>query len=636
MTDDVKNKIAELEKELYSKDFKPHLVEDTLKQRSVEKAPMWSKTDDEAAILLEEKQIEKKHHFMKKFVQFSAVFFVIALVVTAFIWFRGANVVSGEKIDISISQPPAVSGGDPFDTKFVITNNNMVSLDAATLLIEYPVGFYLPTGNKELKRKSKDLGGIESGQSVNEIVSTILYGEENTSKEVTVTLEYRMAGSNATLRKSTTYAVRILSSPVNMSLKIPKEISSGQETTFLIEISSNSKNSISGLVVEADYPSGFNLKSASPVPSNSTNSWLITNLKPLEKRTITIRGVIEGQEKEEKVTKISIGTVDPEDDRRLGVVYTAATESSVITRPFLAIDTIINHERSVAYVTSINNNVKVDILWKSNNTERVNDAVIEVKLKGDVLNEYSLYASGGGFYRSTDNTIIWNRVSTQELASIEPGASGSVSFSFSPISLGSGSTRAMKNPQIIFDVNVRASRSPGSSISGEIMTSLTRSIKFMTDVSLLARGEFFSGPFTNTGELPPKADRATTYTISLSAKNSTSNISDTTIKTTLPIYVKWLGKVFPDGEDITYNEVTSEVVWNAGRIPSRGARDASFQVLFTPSVSQINSQPRITGDIFLTATDDFTKKVVTDQKVPVTTNLMTDPQVSQNQITVIK
>lgn len=636
MTDDVKNKIAELEKKLYSKDFKPHPVDDTLTHRSTEAAPMWSKADDEAALLEEEKQTEKKHHFMKKFVQFSVGFFAIALVVTAFIWFRGANVVSGEKIDIDISQPPAVSGGDPFDTKFVITNNNVVSVDNATLLIEYPPGFYGAAGNTELRRKSKDLGAIVSGQSINEIISTVLYGEENTSKEVSVTLEYRMAGSNATLKKSTTYSVRILSSPINMSLKIPKEVSSGQETSILVEINSNSKNTISSLIVEADYPTGFNFRSASPAPANSTNSWRINGLKPLEKRTITIRGVIEGQEKEEKITKISVGTVSPEDERRLGIVYTTATETSIITRPFLAIETLINHDKSVDYVNAINDSVQVDILWKSNNTERVNDAVIEVKLKGDVLDEYSLYASGGGFYRSLDNTIIWNRVGTQELASIEPGAKGSVSFNFSPISPGEGSTRVRKNPQIIFEINVRAMRSPGSSISGDIMTSVTRSIKFKTDIRLTAIGEFFSGPFKNTGELPPKADRETTYTISLSAKNSTSNVSNTIIKTTLPIYVKWLGKVFPDGEDITYNEVSSEVVWNAGRIPSGGARDASFQISFTPSVSQVNKQPNLTGDIILTATDDFTKKEVTDRKGPVTTNLTNDTQVGQNQSTVIK
>lgn len=635
MTDDVKNKIEELEKKLYSKDFKLHPVDDILTHGNVDEAPTWKKADEES--LQDEKMLsEKKHHLMKKFVKYSAVFFLIAVAITAFIWLRGANVVSGEKIDIDISQPPAVSGGDSFDTKFVITNNNMVTVDAATLLIEYPVGFYNTGSNTELKRKSKNLGTIEPGQSLNEIVGAVLYGEENTSKEVSVTLEYRMAGSNATLKKRTTYAVRILSSPVNMSLEIPKEISSGQETVFLVEISSNSKNIINSLIVEADYPSGFNFRSASPAPTNSTNGWRLTGLKPLEKRTMTIRGVIEGQENEEKVTKVSVGTERPDDERRLGVIYTTATESSVITRPFLAIDTLINHDKSVDHVTAINNSVQVDILWKSNNTERVNDAVIEVKLKGEVLNEYSLYASGGGFYRSIDNTIIWNRLSTQELASIDPGASGAVSFSFSPISPGGGKTRVMKNPQVIFEINARAKHSVDSSIPGDIMTSVTRSVKFATDIRLSANTDFFSGPFKNTGELPPKADKETTYTISLSLKNGTNNVSNTSIKTTLPIYVKWLGKIFPDGEDISYNEINSEVVWNAGRIPSGGEREAFFQVALVPSVSQINTEPRLTGEIVLKATDDFAKKEVSDRRGAVTTSLPNIQQVGQNQSTVVK
>ncbi|MFZ2303703.1 MAG: hypothetical protein WAV98_02865 [Minisyncoccia bacterium] len=635
MPDNVKSKISELEKELYSKDFKQHRVEDVFSREKTDVALKWDKEKDDALFLREELRSEKRHHIMKKFTQFSIGFFVIAVAVALFIWWRGSNVVSGEKIDISISQPSAVSGGDPFETKFIITNNNTVFIDEATLLIEYPTGFYSVSNNTDLLRVSKTIGSIAHGQAISETVDAVLYGQENTSKEILVTLEYRMSGSNATLKKNTTYEVRILSSPVNVNFKMLKEISSGQDVVIPIEIESNSKNIISNLVVEAGYPIGFNFKSSQPAPSYNMNSWQLAGLKPQEKRTITIRGVIEGQENEEKVTKISVGTQSPADERLIGIVYNVATESSIITKPFLALDLAVNNVKSQENIASLNKGVRVDLFWQSNNSAKITDAVIEVNLKGVALDKYSLYASGGGYYRSVDNTIVWDKTGNHELSVINPGTSGTVSFSFSPVAISADTARLIKNPQIIFEVRARGWRMSNKNALEDASTSITRSVKFETDIRVGAKGLFFSGPFQNIGPIPPQVDKETTYTIVLTAQNSSNNISNTVVKTTLPIYVKWLGKVDPEGEDITWNDSTGEVTWNVGRVASGGSRDASFQISFTPSVSHINRAPLLTGDITISAMDDFTKTEVRDKKPALTTYIFGDPQFSPNDANVV-
>ncbi len=633
MSDDVKSKIEELEEELYAKDFTTHQVEDIVPHKEAVEAPSWSPTSlDEKSFLEAE---TSRHQTMKKFVQISIGFFIIAVMIASFIWWRGSNIVSGENIAIDIVAPLAVAGGEPFETKFTVTNNNKVSIDAATLLVEYPVGFYSIGDSAELPRISKELGMITPGQSVTVSVSALLYGEYNTNKEVSATLEYRMTGSNATLKKTKNYLIKIASSLVNVKLQMPKEVSSGQEVTLAIDITSNSKDTISALVVSAAYPSGFSFKSADPSPSYSTNTWSISGLLPQEKRTIKISGIIEGQENEEKATKISLGTPSTKDERLIGVVYNATTESSVIIKPVLGIDLAVNNNRSQDNVASLGKGVKVEIFWKNNNPVKVTDAVIEVKLKGGVLDKYSLYASGGGFYRSIDNTIAWDKTGSRELASIDPGAQGIVSFSFSPVALGIDAARLVKNPQIIFEVRAHARRISETSDIEDITTFATRSVKFETDLRMFARALYFTGPFQNTGPIPPQADRETAYTISLSARNSSNNVSNALAKTTLPIYMKWLGKVYPDGEGITYNENSREVTWNIGRISSGVTRDASFQVSLLPSISQINSAPFLTGDISLSGTDDFTKTEVSDKKAALTTYISSDPQFSPNDANVV-
>ncbi|HAS84661.1 MAG TPA: hypothetical protein DCS23_01105 [Candidatus Yonathbacteria bacterium] len=635
MPDDVKSKISELEKELYSKDFKQHRVEDILTHKETIDAPSWDKEAEEASLRETEIASANRHQLMKKFVKYSVLFFLLSTAVAVFIWWRGSNIVSGENILIDIAAPVAVSGGDPFETRFTITNNNKVSIESATLFVEYPSGFYSVPNRVDVPRISKKLGVIAPEQSISETVNTMLYGEENTSKVAQVVLEYRMAGSNATIKKTTTYSIKISSSPVNVKLSVPKEVSSGQEVEMSIEVGSNSKDSTGALLIDATFPRGFNFISSSPTPTYGENVWRVADLSPQEKRTIKIRGVIEGQENEEKVTKILVGTEDTKDERFVGIVYNSATESSTITRPFLALDVAVNNNKSQDNVVSLGKGVRVDVFWQSNNPTKVTDAVIEIKLNGAALDRYSIYASGGGYYRSLDNTIVWDKSGSKDLAVIDPGSRGSVSFSFSPVVLGVGADSLIKNPQIVFEVRARANKISDLSYNEIVSTFMSRSVKFETDLRVSAKGMFFSGPFQNIGPIPPQADKETTYTISLGARNSSNNVSSTVVKTTLPIYVKWLGKIDPEGEDITFNDSTGEVTWNVGRVPSGGSRDASFQISFIPSVSHINRAPLLTGDITISAMDDFTKTEVRDKKPALTTYISGDPQFSPNDANVV-
>ncbi len=631
MLNDAKSKIASLEKELYSKNFKPHEVDDSLERKETQMAPSWN-TEGEAASFLEEKTTAEKHHkIMKKFLIVSIVFFTLATSVASFVWWRGTNIISGENITIDITAPNAVAGGEPFETKLFITNNNKVSIEAATLFIEYPEGFYKLDDKSALPRISKNLGPIAPGETVSEGINVLLYGEENTQKDVSVVLEYRMAGSNATQKKLGNYFVKISSSPVNVKLGQLKEASSGQDVEMLISVESNSRNPQENLLLVASYPFGFSFKSADPAPTYGANVWNIGTLKAQEKRLIKIRGTIEGQEGEEKITKVSIGTRSEKDERLIGVAYNTTTETLAVTKPFLAIDVAVDGTRAPEYSVSFGKGVRADVFWQSNNPTKITDAVIEVKLKGEALNRFSVYSSSGGFYRSIDDTIVWDKAGDPSLSVIEPGAKGGMSFSFSPITLGVDATRNIKNPEITIEVKARARRASDVGVSEEVTTFASRKIRIETDLRLAVKGLYYSGPFTNTGPLPPKAENETTYTIVWTVRNASNNTSNVSVKTTLPIYVKWLGKISPEGEDISHNNSGAEVTWNAGRILAGGTREAAFQISFLPSLSQINTAPQLTGDSFLSGFDDFTKTDLRDRKPPVRTIISSDPQFSPNQ-----
>lgn len=640
MLENGKNKIAEIEKELYAKDFKSEHEDTTFAKHEVDVPSAWDPKIEEEEIRKNEEWKEKQISFIKKMTKkilhVSIIFFSIALVVAAVVWYRGTNIISGGNVKIDVATPLSASGGETFESRFAITNNNKVPLENATLYLEYEEGFYSTDEGKNLAHVVMKVGTVAPGETVVEKVNSLLYGEENSEKKIVATLEYQLSGSSAVLKKTVDGSVKVLTSPVNVKLEMLKEASSGQEFEMNVSVGSNNKDPLSNLLVEATYPSGFIFKSADPAPSFNNNVWSISELANKGEKTIKIKGVIAGQEGEEKTAKIMLGAQSPKDERVLGVVYNSVSGAFTIKKPFIGLNVTVNSESNPEYTILPGKNVRINIAWQNNNPTKVHDVVIEATLKGEALNRNSVYAAGGGFYRSVDNTVVWNKEGVPDLAGLEPGAKGSFGFSFYPVNSGIDVDRLIKNPEVNVEVRVRAKRTSESNVPEEITSFALQKVKVQTALSLSSRGLYYSGPFKNKGALPPKADNETTYTIVWTIKNTSNSVSNATVTAVLPLYTKWLGVVSPQGEDVSFDERNSEVVWNIGRIPAGGTREVAFQISFLPSLSQVGQYVDLIKETIVSATDDFTKTTVNDKEVPVRTVLNSDPKFVQEQGVVVQ
>ena len=618
MQDDTKSKIADLEKELYAKEFTPRKFGTELHAHEVGSVPSsWDEKGDEGASLAEglsRARSRGDHRLMKKILLVSILFFTIALVAGGYVWYRGENIISSERITIDAGAPVTVAGGEQFETALTIENGNKVALEEAILFLEYPSGFFDEDG-APLVRFEKKIGTLAPGEAANERIRTMVYGEENLKKEVAIILEYRMVGSNAVVKKESSYAVTISSSPVAITLRLPKEVTAGQEVEMLVEVSSRTQLPQEGLLVEAQYPPDFTFKSADPAPAFGDTMWNIESLPGQGTQTIKVRGVIDGRESEAKSVRFLVGSKDPKDGQRIGTVFSSVTEPTKITKPFFSIDVTLDGDRASEHAVPFGKSVRADIFWRNNNPSQVTDAVIEVKLKGQTLNRYSIYSSSGGFYRSLDDTIVWEKTGTPELAVIQSGSQGSMSFGFSPSVAGVGERNMIKNPQITLEIVARARRvSTSSDTTSEVVVQTIRKVKMETDIRLATKALYHTGPFTNSGPLPPRVEEETSYTVVWNVRNASNNISNVEVKTIIPVYVKWLDSVSPGGENVSYDERSRVITWSAGHIPAGGTREAAFQVSFIPSLSQVKQSPLLTGESILTAIDDFTKTTVGDKR----------------------
>ena len=633
-----KNRLKKVQENLYARKFEEKSIEPNIfKKKEYKVKEQWDAdvhTPSKIGIFVAR---IKKILTIKNILIGSLVFFLIAVGIAYYIIKSGANVISSENIDMTITGPVSVNGGEEFSLEVAITNKSEVVVETSSLLMRYPEGSYSSADSqKGLLRERESLGKILPNETVVKTLPLVLFGEENSEKEISALLEFRFEGSSVALEKEETYKIKLASSPVNLLFYSPEEVSSGQEFEMKIELSSNSNNTITGLLVNVDYPFGFNPSSVSPPPLAGNNVWDIGDLSPSDKRIITIVGSIDGQEGDERVFKVSVGKKSTDNDKKIGTAYSFTSQSVVLTKPFIGLSLLIDGENKTEYVSKGKKVIRADVLWKSNIPIRITDGELKVRFDSSVLDKFLVSVGEGGFYRSVDNTIIWDKRGNIDFAVIEPGESGRVSFTFQTLPLAGSNGNIFQNPKIELTASADGKYISEVDVPKNMTTSITKKIKIESDLSLAARAVYNIGPFKNTGPLPPKAEKETTYTMIWTATNSSNKMSSVVAKTTLPPYIKWLGVVDPVDEDISFNEVGGEVVWNIGDLePGVGfktsGREVAFQVSFLPSISQIGKVPPLTGDIMLSGKDTFTGTIVKNVERRLSTQLSTDPYFSTSQ-----
>ncbi len=560
----------------------------------------------------------------------SLIFFSVSALIALIVFLSGGNVVSSENVGISISAPVSVAAGSEVTYQIVISNNNNVPLEETGLTVTYPDGTRVVGDiERELKRFRASLGDISAHAEAEETLQAVFFGQEGTQKNIHVELEYRVPGSNAVFVAQKDYVLAISSSPITVTASLPAEFSAGQEFSMDVNVHSNSTSIVRGIVLHIEYPFGFTFASASPQPISSNTTWSIGDLQPGGERTITVRGKIVGQDGEEKAFRIEAGAASADRADSVGVIYSSLLSVIEIVRPFISLQVSADGLTKDTYAIARQSPVRVKLAWTNNLQTRVSNAVIEVRLSGNALDKNTVEVADG-FFRSVDNTIIFDRTTLGALASIEPGSTGEVSFVFASLPLFAGST-SLKNPLIDAAISVRGERTSQQGASEEIENTLARSFSVISDVGFTGRSVYYVGPFVNTGPLPPRAEEETTYTIIWTAVNSSNVVSDARVTATLPSYVDFTGAISPATADIIYDDRSRTVTWRIGTLEAgvgagKPAREAAFQISFTPSVSHRTKVIDLISDSRLTGFDEFARVPIDRAGRPLTTDLSTDPQ----------
>jgi hypothetical protein len=290
---------------------------------------------------------------------------------------------------------------------------------------------------------------------------------------------------------------------------------------------------------------------------------------------------------------------------------------------------IINGVNSREYAVNSSTAISGSINWVNNLDTQVNNLVITTKLSGNALDRKTINVEQG-YYDSSTDTITWDKNSENGFTAVNPRDSGSVNFSFSPLSVVSDAGGMLSAPTINIVVSISAVQPQEGNMVQNLVNSDSKIIRIISNVGLSGKVLYYSGAFTNTGAIPPKVEKETTYTVDWGLSNTANNISGAQVVATLPAWVRFVGPVSPPSENLTFDPTTRSIIWNIGGIPkgtgiSDTGRTVSFQIGFTPSLSQVGTMPVLINEAALTGHDDFANVDVKVSKIGLNTLLLDDP-----------
>ena len=374
-------------------------------------------------------------------------FFVIAIGFGFFVYYKGTNTVSADNIDILVLGNAFVSGGEALPLKIQLINRNNVSLEYSDLILQYQKG---AGGGESIQSDRVTVGEIPAGGVVEKMVNITLFGSQGTTRDVNITLEYRVKGSSAIFAKQKPYVVNISSTPINLVVDGPKVTNTNQNISFNITSSLNTENTAKNMLLTVSYPPGFDFKGANPKPTFSNNIWSLGDLSKGSVKDVTINGVLVAEPGETRGFVVKVGSKDSNNEQKIGTQFNTQDYIVTIEKPFLNLRFLVDGASGTEVAGGSSRSSFGEIILSNALDTKMTDVEILAKFSGNAFDPATV-SSKEGFYDTTTNTIVWNSQTSKALKSFNPGDTSSLTFDFKPLSSASLN---IKNPEVNIDISV--------------------------------------------------------------------------------------------------------------------------------------------------------------------------------------
>jgi uncharacterized repeat protein (TIGR01451 family) len=556
------------------------------------------------------------------------VFFLVSLVL-GFQWWQ-KNSFRQDRVAIYFEGPREVDNTGI--TKYIIhyNNANQVSLKNVEIYLKYPENFQ-PTNNVNLKILSPTTSKIaipdikaRSEKSVE--LNGVFYAPKNYPVQIEAKIIYTPSNKQEQLFNDTKIGVTVTKTPIVLDIAAPQNASSGDAVEYVIDYKSLDVRLMSDMQVRIDFPAGFEYIASQPLPSEKNSYWYVGNLEPNQGGQIRIQGKLSGIQGDTKTIAVLLGRVDQDGQFSL---YNKRETTTKMNAPMLSInqkirdhaDFIVNSGEELNYVVSFRNNGNIGL----------RNAIVTAQIDGNILDLSKLKIEKGSFDSNT-GLITWKASEVPVLANIDAGQGGEVYFSVPVKQVIPVSTPNDKNFEITTVAKIDSPDIPTPIDSNKIIDSNTLKLRLASKIIFDTKGFYTDKDITNSGPIPLQVGKETTFTMHWSITNVSNDLTKIKVISSLPSGVQWKGMIKPEGEKISFNQRTNQIIWEVGDIPSgtgiiNSTRSIAFQIGITPQSNNAGESMIILNEAILTGNDIFISKDVSVRTDKKNTELPEDPGV---------
>lgn len=502
---------------------------------------------------------------------------------------------SKEVLKVEILGPEKTTVGEDVEYVVKMKNNGNIRLESPELIFNYPEGSIIGEVDGKIKVMSaKDLGGdIYPGEERSFKFNARLLGKEKDTKIAKVSVSFQPKDLKTRSEVSTTFTTILGQIPLSLNIDIVPTAATGKALTFRVNYSSNVTYPLQDLTCYIQFPDGFDYLYSQPKGMDNTQ-WDIPVLNEGGAGKIEVSGVLNGQSMEQKVFKARIGVWQ---DGNF-ILLKEVIKGVEIVAPALYITQKINNDTN--YVASPGDQLHYEVTFRNVGDDPIQDLVLITRLEGDQFDLSSIKTTDGK-YQAGDNSIVWDTDKIPELKLLEMGQVGRVEFWVNVKPQWAMKTLNDKNPILKNKVTLGEARQ-------DFLTKINSVVS--AEQKIYSENKYFE----NSGPYPLQSGQKTTLTVEWKAINNYNDIENAKMVTVLPESVTFVGKTYPEGMEITYDENTSEVACNIGSLPAgagiiKDPKICAFQISVQPEVA--DEAIILLGSAQLSGTDQWTNKTLT-------------------------
>lgn len=532
-------------------------------------------------------------------IQTASSILIIVLIISAVAgWFffqKNRAPFSGQGLALTWQTSESIASGELTTLTLEAVNKEQVDLQKIVIDITLPSNFVVSKTNPELLEGASYRWRIDSLSGGEKVMATFegaYTGPEN-KMILRAYASYNPQGLTSNFSASADKEVPILVSDYEVVLSPAVTFKIGQKQALTLDITS--KNDMTNPVIQVLLPEAVGIDNVAPAKDKDTTEdrllqWTLPAFKANEKQTFKFSVTPSAQTPANSNVAIVIGV---KQDQTMKVL-------STIIKPFGLNSSAVDVKLALTTDTKFldwGSDVPMQIVLKSLAQGVFKDVKVTVNLNGPVR--------WGGIKGDTKpqdgfgQNMVWTEKEFSDLKNV--GASAIVLPFIVPLE-NSSTTDSSLSGTVSFSGTLMTDTDKGGypvSVSYQFGP-----IAMKGAVTLNSSAQYFDENMqpVGSGPLPPVVGKGTTYAVIWKISSANQNLSNVTIKATLPTGVVFNSSLTPN---VNYDSVSRTVSWQASSLsksttPSR----IEFSITLNPQAVDAGKVVGLLGKATVSATDE--------------------------------